>query len=59
MKISYRIVKMHKKEDDYYPVDVEIGVCDECKKELDPLEKAYLRKEVIIRPKCYQRRKEN
>ena len=44
MKISYRIVKMHKKEDDYYPVD---------------LEKAYLRKEVIICPKCYQRRKEN
>ena len=61
MKISHRITKMHKKENSYYVCDVEFGTCDECSKELDHLQKAYLLdgKEYLICQKCYQRRKEN
>ena len=59
MKISYRITRLDKKEDGYYPATIEFGTCNECKEELDPSEKAYLRKEYVICPKCYRKRKEN
>lgn len=61
MKILHRITKLDKKEDGYYPATVEFGICDECSKELDPSERAYLLdgKEYLICQKCYQRRKEN
>ena len=58
-RVTNRVTKMHKKEDGYYPVTIEFGVCSECSRELNLKEKAYLRHEHIICLQCYRKRKEN
>lgn len=59
MKILFKVLKLYKKEGEYYPCNVEFGTCSDCDLQLDEEMTAYMldaSDAKLYCETCYERR---